>query len=135
MSKHLSFLSLSLVLIASRAEAQHAQSFQPAIGSIENQCPTWIGGDREFDGNGPAVTFSSNVQIHTNQRQGVVSTQFNAIETVSDFSQAQQTHTLLTQRVNQCNLLTQILSDPSSSYNYTDTDHEVDKENAFPAGQ
>jgi hypothetical protein len=81
------------------------------------------------------VTFSSNVLTHTNQRQGVVTTQFHAIETVSDFSEAQQSHIQLTQRVNPCNLLTQILSDPSSSYNYTDNDHEVDYKETFPAGQ
>ena len=128
-------LALSLSLMASRAEAQHVQTFNPAIGSIEDQCPTWIGGDREFDGHGPVVTFSSDVQTHTNQRQGVVTTQFHAIETVSDFSEAQQSHIQLTQRVNQCNLLTQILSDPSSSYNYTDDDHEVDYKETFPPGQ
>lgn len=104
-------------------------SFIPSIPA--KLCPSHIGGDREFDGNGPRVQTNAQIFI-VNQKEIHVRVFLNAKETQSDWTEAEGEWTykifptLVAPAPSNTYKITRILSSASSSASYTDNDHSVD---------
>ena len=101
-------------------------AFTPS--SITRQCPTHIGGDREFAGHGPNVDLiSAEIERRNLDQEIWVVLKLHVIETRSDWTEAEGTwnHRLWSapsgQKVNS------IDTDLESNANYVDTDHDLDR--------
>lgn len=93
-------------------------------------CPTKIAGDRDFFGNGPAVTLDSSLTVDFNTLR--VGTSFRAVETQSNFSEATFTTDELQFRAPHCAVISGIgaagnLIGNPSNISFTDTDHNLDE--------
>ena len=101
-------------------------AFTPS--SITRQCPTHIGGDREFAGHGPNVDLiSAEIETRNGDQEIWAILKLHAKETQSDWTEAEGDwdHRLWTapsgQKVNS------IDTDLESNANYVDTDHDLDR--------
>lgn len=98
-----------------------ATSFQP--DPILDICPTHIGGDREFAGNGPAVTIRCEVYV-LNGKDIYADPYFHARETISSNATEAlyQNSPILIYSAPSGKKINQILSDTYSQAYYVDTD-------------
>lgn len=78
---------LQTVNINQPRAVEQVETIQPFI--TEALCPTKIGGDREFDGNGPNVTASAVLFTSADQKELWAHIELHVKETKSDWSEAQ----------------------------------------------
>jgi hypothetical protein len=86
--------------------------------------PPWIGGDREFDGNGPRVTASATLLVAS--RSLNVRLFMDAIETKSDWTHARGSRDFLIYVPPSGQCITSVSRGVHDEIQYTDTDTTVD---------
>jgi len=132
-----------LVVTPSRAFAQTDGSGdfpdepEPQHQNRLDQCPTDVGVDREFGGNGPRVEFSANLVIAPDGKSLLSRNLFNARETGSgtrteaEVTAAGAASGLHEEDVwsvtNDCLRIEAILTGDQTLINFTDNDHEEDR--------
>jgi hypothetical protein len=83
------FPALAAMLISSIGRNSHAVAENVGSVSFLKQCPYWIGGDREFDGNGPDVDAVVTLRREASNERVVVDIFLHEKETKSDWTEAQ----------------------------------------------
>jgi hypothetical protein len=94
--------------------------FQPA--SISELKLNHIGGDREFDGNGPKVTISCNLDIRNNSKEVWAKVTVDAIETKSDYTHGNRVYEVRLWTCPAGRKISTISSEKSFSFSYVDDD-------------
>jgi len=79
------FICLSTVVMSGIASAQTTQRIHPREFKF---CPNHVGGDRDFDGNGPIVKASARLLITKDGNRLMLVSTLEAKETQNDFSLA-----------------------------------------------
>ncbi|MEM6342225.1 MAG: hypothetical protein AAF927_00040 [Bacteroidota bacterium] len=101
------------------------QNFEFQPSSFERLCPSHIGGDREFGGNGPNVTAEASLSI-VNQREVWVEIYFHVKETKSNWTEARYRESHLLKTIPAGFKFKRFLSDQQTTWTYTDNDHNLD---------
>ncbi len=104
---------------------EEKRNFTPE--SITRQCPTHIGGDREFKGHGPDVTVRATLSIRNSNTEVWVNLYLHAKETRSDWTEAEGSWDKKLWTVDSGFKIKRIESDISSNASYRDTDHDLDR--------
>lgn len=95
-------------------------------GSFTLLCPNHIGGDREFDGHGPAVKASATLKLKNLNKELWVELYLHAKETRSDWTEAEGKWEYKIWDAPSGKKIKRIISDSSSGAQYVDTDHTLD---------
>jgi hypothetical protein len=136
-------LSLGCALLAIGQSASAAyDTVSPK--TYNRLCPTWIGGDREYDGHGPDVT--TEVTLRKNGAQILLDLNMHQIETTQDWSEAQYTRSFILTQARQGTNYNAIWAPNASGVwtwipisngpwqtfwdNYVDTNHNLRQVNA-----
>ena len=99
-------------------------SFVPS--AITRLCPTWIGGDKEFDGHGPDVQASASLKISTTKKSLYVDLYLHEKETQSDWTECRGNLSRTVYTTPTGWSIKEIITDTYSSASYRDTDHDID---------
>ncbi|MEL6589513.1 MAG: hypothetical protein AAFQ87_06725 [Bacteroidota bacterium] len=106
-------------------EEPEIKTFELQPPNFLKKCPTHIGGDREFDGNGPNTTCRATLSI-VNQDEVWVEIYFHVKETKSDWTEARYRESFKLGNIPNGFRFNRYLSDTETIWTYTDTDHSVD---------
>lgn len=96
-------------------------------GEITRLCPTHIGGDRDFNGNGPDVNIRTNLEIRNAKKEIWVQIYLHAKETKADWTEAKGKWDRKLWTAPAGKIISRIESDMSSTASYRDTNHSLDR--------
>ena len=117
------------------AQSPLPTSLEPRLAPVMRQCPEMSDPDNEYGGNGPNVILEATTRLVSGNKQMELELDFQAEETVSDWSEAVERNGQRLRPVleaTQCTVYTSITSGTNNRWTYTDVDKNLDKQDYSP---